>query len=216
MAPRAYRPRVTVPSVPGEAGARDRSYPRDVAVTFGQIESDFEAMRDFFLNDLMRILAQETGGNFAVAALVAIAHEEIAWIRHGHREGELSFEETLSRDFGPLGRALYGALRDWLVHGYRTKTIRYDGKRVEIGVAWRGEHHEHYEATFDGGEEGDFLSLSAPRLVFDLGAALDRLEADLRADPNLRDRFRTQRRKDRERHVRGAEADKWRELLRGS
>lgn len=176
-------------------------------VGFEHIEEDLRRLRDFVLEDLERIVAQEVGGNYAVATLVAIAYEELARLRHGRRgAGHEVFTETVPARWRAIGRSLYDALRNGLVHRYEVKLLMVGGEEVEVSISWRERRHLSVE--------GARLYLDAERLVADLRRAFEHYEAALRAEPELRDRFVEQWGRERVREVRTrAETDAWRELL---
>jgi hypothetical protein len=181
-----------------------------LAVCFDQIKIDFAELRDFFLNDLERIVSQEIGGNYAVAALVMMAHEEIARVRYAKKNaGHESFSLTLPKQWQPVASSLYDALRNGLVHGYRAQTILLDSLSVEIAVSWR----EHDHLTTNGAR----VYLNAEQLSSDLRKTFDEYEAELRDQAGQRDRFLTQRRKASAWTVRNpAEAKAWQRLLGGA
>lgn len=71
-----------------------------MAPTFEQIEPAFAELRDFVLNDLLRIVNQEVGGNYAAAALISSTYEELARLRKQPKHG--SFRDRLPEQWRPL------------------------------------------------------------------------------------------------------------------
>jgi len=98
------------------------------------------------------------------------------------------------------------ALRNGIVHGYETKTIRVGGADIELSVAWRTGRHQ----TFDSGQ----LILAVPDLADGLRGAFEDFEATLRGNADAREHFRERLRRGRVHEVRGpAEREAWQALL---
>jgi hypothetical protein len=174
-----------------------------LAPSFEQIEPAFAELRDFVLNDLQRIVSQEVGGNYAAAALISSAYEEVARLREQAKH--VPFGDRLPVQWRPVAKSLYGALRNGLVHHYDPKLIVVDDRRVELCLSWRERPHLSLE--------GARLYLNVQRMADDLRRTFDDYEQALRADATLRDRFQSTR-KDREEHVSDQyEAEAWRALL---
>lgn len=178
-----------------------------MSVSFAQIETEFERLRDFLLNDVERILGLEPGVNYAAAAVIACGFEALANVRDGKSHaGEGPFAETLPREWRPVAGSLFNVLRNGIVHGYETQRLVAKGQTVEVAIAWR---------------QGEHLMWDAGRLVLNVRAMADGLRdrfADyenlLHDDAAARDRFLRRGKRDRERHVRGYEAEAWAHLLR--
>jgi hypothetical protein len=181
--------------------------PRDVALPFESIEKDFRQLRDFVLNDLGRITASEEGGNYAAATIIACAYEAIADLRDGHPQGQLAFRETLPAAWQVVSPSLYNALRNGLVHGYETQTIRVAGQDLELFVAWRSGRHLSIDGTY--------VVLAVPNLVEGLRSAFAGFEARLRSEQALRERFRERYERGRVHEVRASDEQQgWLALLR--
>lgn len=195
----------------GQHADRDGRHCHSMTIPFEQVEEDFRRLRDFVLDDLDRITGQAVGGNYAAAALIVCAYDAIASLRDGRsNRGELPFGETLPPDWRPVAPSLYDALRNGIVHGIETKTIRVAGRDLELAVSWREGRH----LTLD---HHGRLVLAVLHLADDLRAAFDAFEVRLRHEPDLRDRFRRRLRHDRIHEVRSpAEQEAWQRLLDGS
>jgi len=77
-----------------------------VAPTFEQIEDDFLFWRNFVLEDLDRIVSQDTGGNFAAAALIdyRLRSTRKAAIRRGKAGGFGRGTQSLAHTCDPVVR----------------------------------------------------------------------------------------------------------------
>ena len=157
-----------------------------MAVSFEDIEKKFHEIFGFIRDDLKRILPIDPGGNYAVASLFAGACETLAIYRCGKKEGEIVFAKLLpDGPFQGVAKTLYDALRNGLVHRYRAKDIKVDGKTVEIDIAWKeGQHLRVHE------KDGVWhLVLNDRNLCCGLFSAFDEYEAELKRDGSARDRF---------------------------
>ena len=178
-----------------------------MSVAFAQIETEFNRLRSFLLNDVERILGLEPGVNYAAAAVIACGFEALADVRDGKSNaGEAPFAETLPRNWRPVAPSLFDALRNGIVHGYETQCIVANGETVQVVIAWR--HAEHL--AWDAGR----LVLNVRAMAAGLRERFAEYEDLLRKDAAARDRFLMRSGRDRERHVRGREAEAWAGLLR--
>jgi hypothetical protein len=80
------------------------------------------------------------GANYAAAALITCAHETLAGLRSG-APAHATFGETLPTIWQPVAQSLFDALRNGVVHGYATKTLIVNGRRIELSVSWREQQH---------------------------------------------------------------------------
>lgn len=157
-----------------------------MAVSFSDIEAKFDRVFGFVQRDLERFLAQEVGGNFAVAALAACACETLARYRYGSGDGGDVFRRLLPE--GPLrviARCLFGLLRNGLVHRYDTADIRVEGRIIRLGLSWRAEPHLSIK-KIDGVPN---LVLNVTTLCADLFRAFAEYREELKTSAEARDRF---------------------------
>jgi hypothetical protein len=156
-----------------------------MAVDYEMIRPHFEELRNFILNDLQLLVSQKNGGNYITACLIACACEAMSWLRYGvPQKGELFFKEMMLPDkWKPVASSLYSALRDGIVHGYNTKTIIVGSRRGEIAVSWRNFSHLMVHKA------GAYIYLNMQTMATDLKSALQKYEAELKADPKLRERY---------------------------
>ncbi len=183
-----------------------------MTVSFATIEDKFDRVFGFIRRDLERILTLNPGGNYAVALLVACACETLAKYRDGSREGAGVFTGILPP--GPyqrIARTLYDALRNGLVHRYDAKDIQFDGRIVEIAIAWK--EHQHLSIKEIDGVPN--LILNVNDLCHDLFSAFDQYRDDLEKDGTTRDKFFTTYRREKVTEVEsgGNEANAWQEIL---
>jgi hypothetical protein len=178
-----------------------------MAVQFADIEGDLDEIRAFILNDVERIVAMEGGVNYAAAAVIACAYEALARLRA--MANYAVFAETLPQEWRPVGRSLYDALRNGIVHGYSTKTLLVEGRRVEIGVSWR----DHPHLSFDAVRQTLFLNVTT--MAAELRQTFENYEGQLRSSPDARERFVRGRRREREVSPQGDQLAAWQALLAG-
>src|SRR5436190_22983001 len=109
-----------------------------MAPTFGQIEGDFGTWRAFVLDDLDRIVAMATGGNFAAAGVFVIGCEVLGKLRYvGQSNPEaIAFAHCLPDPWQPVASDLYDALRNGLVHNYTAAPLRVNGQVLGLTIAW--------------------------------------------------------------------------------
>jgi hypothetical protein len=90
-----------------------------MTASFSDIEAKFDLVFGFIQSDLERFLAQDAGGNFAVAALAACACETLARYRYGSGEGADVFCRLLpDGSFQVIAKSLFDLMRNGLVHRY--------------------------------------------------------------------------------------------------
>jgi hypothetical protein len=182
-----------------------------VAVPFAEIAERFERVFSFIRGDLERILTLKSGVNYAAASLIACACETLAKYRYGTREGTDSFVKMLPD--GPLqavGKTIYNARRNGLVHGYDAQDIRFDEIQVELGIAWK--EGKHLTVTKREGKIA--LILNVHQLCTDLLSAFDEYRAELQASVEARDNFVVWHRQGRLTEVRSPEEVRaWKALV---
>lgn len=157
-----------------------------MAVSFSDIEAKFDRVFGFIQRDLERFLAQDIGGNFAVAALAACACETLARYRYGSGEGGDVFCRLLpDGPFQVIARSLFDLLRNGLVHRYDTADIRVEGRVIRLALSWRAEPHLSVR-EIDGVPN---LVLNVTNLCADLFSAFDEYRKELKGSADARDRF---------------------------
>ncbi len=116
-----------------------------MAVSFGEIEKNFNETFGFIEADLKRILDLEVGGNYAVALLVACACDTLAEYRYGKGQGTEVFKELLplpeDSPYRKAAEPIYRALRNGLVHRYDGYNIRFNEQTLCIAIAWKEGKH---------------------------------------------------------------------------
>lgn len=187
-----------------------RKLEEPMAVSFEDIKDKFHKIFGFIRDDLKRILTLDPGGNYAVASLFASACETLAIYRYGKKEGEIVFAKLLpDGPFQGVAKTLYDALRNGLVHRYRAKDIKVDGKTVEIDIAWKkGQHLTVYENV-----DVWHLVLNVRDLCCALFSAFDEYRSKLKDNGEARDRFLQTYRKEREMDAPSGEIGAWRKIL---
>ena len=184
-----------------------------MAVTFDTIKDDFFELRDFILNDLKIITNAPKGGNYAAALLIATACEALGTLRCGKKDaGEDFFRDYfMPKEWRPVAKSIYHALRDGLAHSFLTKVIlQVADKPIELGISWKKEAHFEYDSS------RATLFLNVQQLSEDLHQAFERYEAELKEDTKRRDNFVKWRKKQQEYHVHNkneTEKAAWKELL---
>jgi len=105
------------------------------------VRETFDQLRQFLKSDLRQILAQEQGGNYAVALLIAVACEALSQLQ-GLPDDEMLVQlfskQGLSRE---MARDVAEALRHGLAHIYETKFIQAGKLRFELVVSWGKKPH---------------------------------------------------------------------------
>jgi hypothetical protein len=156
-----------------------------MAMDFATVEPVFQQLRDFVMTDLRQIAAQETGGNYAATALIGCACDALGRLTYGADNGGGRFfsEYVLPNPWKEVSGAIYGALRNGLVHLYDTKAIRVGKRTFEIAVSKRDKPH----LTFS--DDGNYLFVNVQDLVAALDAAFERIRERLVTDAAFRERF---------------------------
>lgn len=183
-----------------------------VEVTFGEIEEEFLRLKNFLTADLKLILEPGTGGNYISAALIACACDALTWLISGKKnKGEEFFtRHLLTPQWAPVGKTIYDAVRNGLVHSYETKDIVVGGTRIRLGISRKEKPH----LTFDAAE--GILYLNVQQLTRDLLTAIDEYQDRLKDDENLRAAFRKNMKSGKEVLIRDQKAvELWQSLLRG-
>jgi hypothetical protein len=166
-------------------------------VEWDAIDESFSRLRDFVLNDLDQIAAQEQGGNFAVVALVLAACDALGFGLYGRGNGYRVFGLCLPPDWRPVARTLYDALRNGLIHRYEARVIATPGDDTAFQIAWTGSRH----LTFTDNSRS-VLCVVARDLVAGLHDAFAEVEEQLRTDPAAREAFYRNDGKGREHDIR--------------
>jgi hypothetical protein len=175
-----------------------------MAVEFAQIEADFAELRNFILTDIDLIVGMASGGNYAAAAIITCAYETLAAVR-GKAKHEV-FAESLPDEWRAVAPSLFNALRNGVVHGYRTKAVVVDGRRLEISVSWRQMRHLSFDAS------RQTLYLNVQQMAADLRRAFEAYEDLLRSNAAARDTY-LKRRRGAEVHPPAAQLEAWRRIL---
>ncbi|MGA2325080.1 MAG: hypothetical protein ABSH05_02220 [Bryobacteraceae bacterium] len=178
-------------------------------IGFAAIEKQFDETLGFLQRDLSRIRVLEPGVNYAAAALIACACDVIAK-RRGVAEADV-FKNLLppGRPYEVIGKTLYEALRNGLVHGYDTKEIVFDGTSIGLIVAWK--ETPHLSVVPHCGKQ--CLVLNVQALSDRLSAEIDKFRQELKQCPGARDKFFTSCQPDQREEVYGTEASEWRSLM---
>jgi len=157
-----------------------------MAVSFSDIEIQFDRVFGFIQRDLERFLAQDDGGNFAVAALAACACEILARYRYGSKDGSKVFSQLLPKGpFQVIARKLYELLRNGLVHGNDIADIRVEGRLIRLALSWRDLPHLSVK-EIDGVPT---LALNITTLCNDVFNAFANYREELKRSAEARDRF---------------------------
>src|SRR4030067_600266 len=166
-----------------------------MAVPFESIRKEFNRLKDFVLNDLRRLVSEDIGGNYLAVSLITCACDAVSRFHYGKRnEGELFFTEyILPSDWKPMGRTIYDALRNGLIHSYETKDIIYNGKTIVLCISWGKKRH----LSFSADSNTFTIFLNVKTLKTDLRKAFSLYERRLQRDPDLREMFHRMMKKDR-------------------
>jgi hypothetical protein len=169
-----------------------------MGLAFPHIADDFHAVFGFLQGDLERMLTVHPGVNCAAAVLIACGCETLAWYRHSSPDGTLVFPSLLpDGPFRAVGKSIYAALRNGLVHKYDAKTLCIGNARVGIGIAW----HETPHLSFREENGLRVLVLNVRDLATQLNMAFAAYRAELERSDHLRDTFVIQQRRRREHPV---------------
>ncbi len=175
-----------------------------MGVRYETIRSEVERVRNFITTDLDLVVNQNIGGNYLAVSLITCACDAIAYLKYGRaNQGELFFAELLPDRWKPIGRGLYDAIRNGLVHVYETKTIVIGSRRLNVVISWRAKPHMHLSPSSSD------IYVNVFQLAQDLKRALAQFETDLKAQQNLRNTFYEAMRKDREYHVQQNDQQGW-------
>jgi hypothetical protein len=154
--------------------------PTDLA----ELPQPFTTLRDYIRHDLGQIVDQARGGNYAAALLIVVACEALGTLVYGGARGrDHVFATELIEKHGlrhEIGTVLADAVRNGLAHLYDTKLIDLDGKPIEVIVSW----HELRHLAVDKPKHQ--IVLNVRTMWDDLCRALQKFEAQVRADPALR------------------------------
>jgi len=157
-----------------------------MAVSFEDIEAKLDRVFGFIQRDLERFLAQDVGGNFAVAALAACACETLGRYRDRSGDGGEVFRRLLpAGPFQVIAQSLYDLLRNGLVHRYDTADLSVEGQLVRLALSWRAEPHLSVK-VIDGIPN---LVLNVTTLCSDLFKAFHEYREELKKSAEARDRF---------------------------
>jgi hypothetical protein len=157
-----------------------------MTVSFEYIEPKFDRVFGFIQRDLEQFLAQDVGGNFAVAALAACACETLARYRDRSGDGGEVFRRLLpAGPFQVIARSLYDLLRNGLVHRYDTADLNVEGRRVRLALSWRAAPHLSVQ-EIDGVSN---LVLNITTFCSDLFKVFREYREGLKRSAEARDRF---------------------------
>jgi hypothetical protein len=169
-----------------------------MGLAFPHIADDFHAVFGFLQGDLERMLTVHPGVNYAATVLIACGCETLAWYRHSSPDGTLVFPSLLpDGPFRAVGKSIYAALRNGLVHKYDAKTLCIGNARVGIGIAW----HETPHLSFREENGLRVLVLNVRDLATQLNMAFAAYRAELERSDHRRDTFVIQQRRRREHPV---------------
>lgn len=157
-----------------------------MGVSFEDIEAKFNCVFGFIQHDLEQFMAQEVGGNFAVAAVAACACETLARYRYGTGEGADAFRRLLPEGpFQVIAKSLFDLLRNGLVHRYDAADIRVEGRTIRLALSWRAEPHLSVKQI----ENVPNLVLNVTALCNDMFGAFADYREELKTSAAARDRF---------------------------
>jgi hypothetical protein len=157
-----------------------------MGVSYEDIKDDFERVQHYITNDLSILVSQDVGGNYLAAFLIACACETIAWYKyHNQLKGHLILKELLPVEWKPVAFSLYDAMRNGIGHRYETKTLKVEGKRLDICISWKEKPH----LTFSPDKSAVYLNVK--QMALQVHAIFGQYQNDLRNSPDLRVKFRT-------------------------
>lgn len=180
-----------------------------MAIPFEQIEKEFGRLRSFLKADLDLILQPGIGGNYVSASLITCACDALGWLHYGQKNGGARFfsEKLLPQEWKMVGKTIYDAVRNGLVHSYETKNIVLNGSKIVIAISRKDRPH----LTFSTDKK--YLYLNVQQLAQDLGQALCDYENQLRENEETRETFFKYMTKERELFVKNPEEGLIWELL---
>jgi len=181
-----------------------------MATPYNSIKQEFVRIRDFVLNDLSLLLNQKIGGNYLAVSLITCSCDALSRFCYGKKDnGEQYFSERmLPQKWERVGKSLYNALRNGLVHSYETKSIEIDSKKLELCISW--EKREHLSFS----EDQKSLFINVKVLAEELKESLIKLEKELKENPGLREIFFKAMKKDRVHVIRNMqECEYWKGLM---
>ena len=181
-----------------------------MAIPFVQIEKEFDRLRSFLKADLHLILQPGMGGNYVSATLITCACDALGWLQYGQKNGGAKFfsEKLLPQEWKAVGKTIYYAVRNGLVHSYETKDIMLNGREIVVVISRKDKPH----LTFSTDKK--YLYLNVRQLAQDLERALCDYENQLKGNEETRATFLKYMTKGRELFVKNPkEAPIWESLL---
>lgn len=183
---------------------------RKLPVPYSTIQAEFERIRDFVIKDLRILIENEVGGNYLSISLITCACDALARFNYGQKNrGDLFFtQKMLSPEWQPVGKCIYDAMRNGIVHSYETKAISLDGRRLTLGVSWKDKDHLSFST------DKTCLYMNVQVLAENLEQALKEFEQELISSSSAREKFYKAMRKDRIQDVKNREELKeWARIL---
>ena len=181
-----------------------------MAIPFVQIEKEFDRLRRFLKADLDLILQPGMGGNYVSVTLITCACDALGWLHYGQKNGGAKFfsEKLLPQEWKEVGKTIYDAVRNGLVHSYETKDIMVNGSKIVVAISRKDRPH----LTFSTDKK--YLYLNVRQLAQDLERALCDYENQLKENEETRETFFKYMTKERELFVENPkEAAMWESLL---
>ena len=179
-----------------------------MALAYDAIRPRFDQIKDYIVSDLDRVIEQTDGGNYIAAALITCACDALSTLKYGgENRGDRFFKELLPTTWQPVAKPLYEAIRNGLVHTYDTRLICIGEQEIEVVISWGRKPHLRLS------DDGRQLYINVKNLSRDFKSALNRLEADLREHPSLRDTFADSIRRWRKQQIPRQQVAKWQQLL---
>lgn len=182
---------------------------RKLPVPYSTIQAEFERIRDFVIKDLRILIENEVGGNYIAISLITCACDALARFNYGQKNrGDLFFtQRMLSPEWRPVGKSIYDAVRNGIVHSYDTKAISLNGRRLTLGISWEKDH-----LSFSADKTCLYINVQV--LAENLKQALNEFEQELICNSSAREEFYKAMSKDRVQDVKDREElKKWARIL---
>lgn len=154
-----------------------------MAVTAETVRATFDELRQALKHVIDPLLAQDDGGHYTVALLVAIGSEALSRLQ-GRTEDHIFVALMTKRGLtAEMARDVFKALRHGIAHTYDTKFIQAGRLKVELIVSWRLKTHLSVRREPPG------LFLNVRTMWEDLRDVIEALKASLPPGGTLPDRW---------------------------
>jgi hypothetical protein len=180
-----------------------------VAIDYEAIRPRFEQIREYVIDDLDRVINQTEGGNYIAAALVTCACDAMSNLKFGkENQGHLFFEEVLPKEWRPVAKTLYEAIRHGLVHTYDTRLVCVGSREIEVVISWGQKPHLRLS------QDGKQIYINIKQLSRDFKSVMKQYESDLLEQVTLRNNFMRSINRWRKQIVKQCEVATWDHLLK--